>query len=42
MQDYPQLWPSMFIVLQMLIGEKDVNKKNIRKQNTTFDYVERS
>jgi len=40
MQDYPQLRPSMSIVLQMLIAEKDLNK-NIRKPNTTFDYVER-
>jgi len=39
-QDSPQLRPSMSIVLEMLLGEKDVNEENVTKPGMIFEFVE--
>ncbi|XP_029128835.1 cold-responsive protein kinase 1 [Cajanus cajan] len=39
-QDSPQLRPSMSAVLDMLLGEKDVNKENVTKPGMIFEFVE--
>ncbi|KAG5020268.1 hypothetical protein AAZX31_06G215400 [Glycine max] len=39
-QDSPQLRPSMSSVLEMLLGEKDVNEENVTKPGMIFEFVE--
>ncbi|TKY66436.1 leucine-rich repeat receptor serine/threonine-protein kinase [Spatholobus suberectus] len=39
-QDSPQLRPSMSTVLDMLLGEKDVNEENVTKPGLIFEFVE--
>ncbi|KAK7317814.1 hypothetical protein RJT34_02368 [Clitoria ternatea] len=39
-QDAPQLRPSMSSVLNMLLGEKDVNEENMTKPGLIFEFVE--
>ncbi|KAK7342734.1 hypothetical protein VNO80_25690 [Phaseolus coccineus] len=39
-QDSPQLRPSMSTVLEMLLGEKDLNEENVTKPGMIFEFVE--
>lgn len=39
-QDSPQLRPSMSSVLDLLLGEKDVNEENVTKPGLIFEFVE--
>lgn len=39
-QDSPHLRPSMSTVLEMLLGEKDLNEENVTKPGMIFEFVE--